>query len=147
MIYPDNLGKKHSLSKRVFFFCVRAIFWAAGAAIIGPLLIALLLFYFHLHPYGYEKFDKSNWLAGLKGEGRCEVAGTVVKNVLKPGMTRSDVEKILGPEKDIYYIRDDKTREYAYYLGWCSPLAWDPYSLIILYDLDDHLIEAYNMQH
>ena len=76
---------------------------------------------------------------------RCEMAETVVEDILKPGMTRHDIEEILGAEKP-RRIRDDKTVEYDYYLGWCSPIAWDPYFLRVRYDAADILIEADNFQ-
>lgn len=147
----QKISDKRSHQKGAFIFIYKLIRFVIVSLLAGIPLFWVLVFYLHFHPYGHAKFDQAEWLKEkdemLQDGDRCEMAGTITEDILKPGMTRTDVEAVLGVNKQPYFTRLDGTEEYAYYLGWCSPMAWDPNSLIVRYDLNDVVLESYNMQH
>jgi hypothetical protein len=59
---------------------------------------------------------------------RCGMVGDLKKHYLHLGMTQSKAELLLG-KGDLQAPVNCKD----YYLGWCSSIAWDPYSLQLCY--------------
>ena len=148
---PSSEIKKPSRIKGVFYFCLKFALWTFAVIVAIVTLLISMVFYFHFNAYGNARFDKAEWLLeadkNLQDGDRCSMAGTIVEDVLKPGMTRREVEDILGPKDKPYFVREDFSMEYSYYLGWCSPMAWDPDSLIVRYSPEGILLESYNIQH
>lgn len=70
----------------------------------------------------------------------------IVDNILKIGMTRKEVEGLLG-ESDSDYYSEMYPNEFIYNLGMCSGLRWDFDFLHVTYDKENKLIRAFNAQH
>ena len=120
--------------------------WVKVSLIVVIVLVLLNLagrvyWYFDSRVYYQEKFDRSVWLAqtGLwkPRNPRGPMAGDVAKTVIRPGMTKSEVVRILG-------VPDYRklTGRYDYRIGiWAGdPLCSD--ILSVRFDANGKVIEA-----
>lgn len=129
---------------------IKFFFWIAFALFVCWMALLALIYYMHLHPFGHSRFNQTEWIAeGEKGSNaeRCSMSGTVMRDIVLVGMTRLEVEEKIGA--GTLYSPDrtgDGTLVYNYYLGWCSPMAWDPYSMLVYYR-NDIVTHVYGHQH
>jgi hypothetical protein len=98
--------------------------------------------------FSVNSFDEQIWLAPpTKGaQGRCYrggMAGDIKNRVMKPGMTRSEVERLLGqPDASL-----SKPTEYRYVLGLCSGFRVDLDDLHVYFSSDGKLERVAIIQH
>ncbi len=144
--FIENIDRFFLQIKEAVRLLVKAVLWFAALCFLLLLLAFGITFYLHLYPYGRADFNQQEWLLdhNEKLGVRCGMALTIVEKVLKPSMTRHEVQTLLGA--GYKRVDEEKTSYEYYYLGSCSPIAWDGYLLIVTYDQNDRLIEAYNIQ-
>lgn len=106
---------------------------AAGVAAL--LLLGCLVFYrsfIHQSPFGDKRFNRSIWAAynGSVGQNipRCGMYEDLIKNILKKGMPKQDIQALLG-EPD---LASEETR-IGYNLGTCTEYSVN-FSLEIDFD-------------
>lgn len=110
--------------------------------------IALLLWSSSGDPFVVDRFDEKAWLiAPTETEQitcyRGGMANDLKDRVLKAGMTRFDVEGLLGPPD----AGSSTSAEYQYVLGMCSGLGWDFDVLHVHFTGDSKLERVAIIQH
>jgi hypothetical protein len=88
-------------------------------------------------------FDATLWQAANIEEvdnPRCLMQRDLEQNHLKLGMTRAQVNTLLGEPQS-------NEKVLSYYLGFCSPFGIDGESLELEFDDRDKLIEVRTLQH
>lgn len=96
--------------------------------------------------FSTEKFEPAKW-HGVTGHqidtscARGSMAKDIQKRVITPGMSRQEVEALLGQpdKKDL--------AEYVYFLGLCSGLRIDYDGLHIAFDADNKVRHTRIIQH
>lgn len=97
--------------------------------------------------FSTSRFDKAEWLAPISQEReitcyRGGMARDIMNRLLAPGMTKQEVEALLGQPDDHH-----KPQEFEYTLGMCSGFKIDYDGLIIRFSTEGRLINAYIVQH
>lgn len=139
--------KRPSIINKILQLCVFPIVWITLLALTFLLVVVLLIIPFlAFDSLSLAKFNHDQWIAIEKAEdkfscGRGSMGRDIVKNILKVGLSTSEIETVLGP------ATFKKAEELQYHLGLCSGFRMD-YDFIHIY-LDDHgrMTHAEILQH
>ena len=149
--YLPSTKKAGGKPSGFFVKLIKFLFKVALTVMVIFVLFAGYITWMFLTPYSGQSFNQQEWfaLAEPSRHGECArgpMAGDIVDNILKEGMTRQEVETLLGPPDKDYYP-SQYPHEYIYNLGMCSGLRWDFDFLHVMYDAQNRLILAVNVQH
>lgn len=119
-----------------------------------------IVFYKDNKVYGASKFDRDKWLAAKKelknsDSSRCGMYKDLEKNYLKKGMTRQEVENLLGKVTTYFYCLDKKVKCASYGMGtcvWNSLTSSGPVSVeicfndkekVVAFSRDTHIVKNF----
>jgi hypothetical protein len=118
---------------------------------IGALIliaaIGLWLWWSHIGVFTADRFERAAWFRPISDAQsatcyRGGMARDIQKRLLKPGMSKADVEGVLGAPNDI-----GRANEYRYALGMCSGFGIDYDDLHIYFNERGALERSDIIQH
>jgi hypothetical protein len=129
-----NLLKKAVITIGIFFLTI-------------AVLLGAFVWWASVGVFSTSRFDKAEWLTHVPQEReitcyRGGMARDIKNRLLTPGMTKQEVEALLGPPDN-----NHKPQELEYTLGMCSGFRIDHDGLIIRFSTEGRLINAYIVQH
>lgn len=123
--------------------------WIALASLASVIVFALWFTGHLFDPFSGQRFDRTVWVAAKADDPdspRGPMARDVMRHHLRPGMTRNEVIRVLGPPDSIPSSRSLQGGDRIEYLVG-SGGTWDYCALTIQFDLAGKLVSAGIYQH
>lgn len=142
--------QKTELIKKIIKWALWIIAFLTG--IVCALIVGFVLYWSYVSsvvPYKGAKFDKKIWMeAGEEGgvfEHRCAMTEDIVENYLHEGMSKAEVENLLGKIDHYFYCLDRKIKCAGYFMGFCSTTALGSLggrSIYVCFDKSEKITQA-----
>lgn len=108
-------------------------------------LVALARFTVCRSPFTGKKFNKIEWSSvelGPRDYTRCQMISDLFGSHLERGMSKSEVESLLGLPDEVI----SSSGRYKYFLGYCSGFGIDVDILEISFDIDGKVNSFHHYQ-